>query len=178
MGKTSPESEISNYIEQLKTNKDWRIRSKAASALGKFNQDTNQDTNNIIIPALIAALNDQDEIVRLRVTFSLIKIGLPAVPYLIETLEAENESARASAEFALRKNSFDIYPILSNELTSSNQQVRSSATSIFIEMAKDIEGRPRSQKPSILELKQAVSALEEAVRDIREFLKLQNPLAT
>ncbi|MGB3508115.1 MAG: HEAT repeat domain-containing protein, partial [Microcoleaceae cyanobacterium] len=85
-GETIPESEISNYIEQLKTNKDWRIRSKAASALGNFNENTNQDTDTII-SVLIAALNDQDEIVRLRVTFSLIKIGLPAVPYLIETLE-------------------------------------------------------------------------------------------
>ena len=172
-GETTPKSEISNYIEQLKTNKDWRIRSQAASALGNFNQDTDK-----VIPVLISALNDQDEIVRLRATFSLLKIGSPATPNLIETLKSENESARASAEFALRKMGFTISPILSNALTSSNQQVRSSATSIFIEMAKDIEGRTLSQKPSTLELKQTVSALEEAVRDIEGFLKLQNPLLT
>ncbi|NEP91154.1 MAG: HEAT repeat domain-containing protein [Okeania sp. SIO2C2] len=56
--------EIKTYIEQLETNPNWKVRSQAAKALGKFNQDP--DT---VIPILIAALEDTDEVVRLNGKF-------------------------------------------------------------------------------------------------------------
>ncbi|MGD1701271.1 HEAT repeat domain-containing protein [Dapis sp. BLCC M229] len=161
------QTDINNYIEQIKNNPNWQVRSQAAKALGKFNQ--HPDT---VIPVLIAALEDTDEVVRLRATFSLIEIGLPAAPQLIDALETENDSALASAKFALRYMGMSVAPTLSNALSSSERQVRSSTASIFQEMAADIERRPISKAPSLEELKQAVSYLEEALRDMESFIKL------
>ncbi|GGA49587.1 HEAT repeat domain-containing protein [Okeania sp. KiyG1] len=160
-------TKIETYIEQLETNPNWQVRSQAAKALGKFNQ--NPDT---IIPVLIAALEDTDEVVRLRATFSLIEIGLPAVPQLIDALKTKNTSALASAKFALRSMGMSVAPTLSNALSNSERQVRSSAASIFREMAADIERRPISQAPSLSELEQAVSYLEEALREMEDFIRL------
>ncbi|NES23286.1 MAG: HEAT repeat domain-containing protein [Symploca sp. SIO3E6] len=114
-GQSDSETEIKTYIEQLTTSPDWQVRSQVAKALGKFSQNP-----NTIIPVLIDALEDQDEVVRLRATFSLMEIGLPVVPELIEALETENDSARASVEYALRRMGMDAAPILSSALSSSN----------------------------------------------------------
>lgn len=168
-GQNTSETEIKTYIEQLETHPNWQVRSQAAKALGKFNRDP--DT---VIPVLIAALEDTDEVVRLRATFSLMEISLPAVPQLIDALETENDSALASAKFALRSMGISVAPTLSNALSSSDRQVRSSAASIFKEMAADIERRPISNAASLEELKQAVSYLEEALGDMEGFIKLRN----
>ncbi|MEQ9551826.1 MAG: HEAT repeat domain-containing protein [Coleofasciculus sp. G3-WIS-01] len=99
-GQESVDKETSLYIEQLKNDDDWRKRSQAASALGEIGSET-------AIPALITALKtEQDEVVRLRASFALIKIGSPAIPSLIETLQHENVSARYSATFALSQMGF------------------------------------------------------------------------
>jgi hypothetical protein len=164
------EKEIKTYIQQLKTSQDWQVRSQAAKALGKFNQDP-----NTVIPVLINALGDKDEVVRLRATFSLIEIGLPAVPELIDALETENNSARASVEYALRQMGISAAPTLSNALSNSNQQVRSSAASIFKDMAADLRRRPVSKTPSLEEFKQAVLVLEEALQDIEAFAAIRRP---
>ncbi|NET58726.1 MAG: HEAT repeat domain-containing protein [Symploca sp. SIO2E6] len=132
-GQNALEAEIKTYIQQLQTSQDWQVRSQAAKALGKFSQNP-----NTIIPVLIDALEDEDEVVRLRATFSLMEIGLPVVPELIEALETENDSARASIEYALRRMGMEAAPTLSSALSSSDKQVRSSAVSIFKEMAADL----------------------------------------
>ncbi|MEG4281436.1 HEAT repeat domain-containing protein [Microcoleus sp. MON1_C1] len=62
-GKSASDPQISTYIKQLKTDKDWRQRSQAASALGGMSQKA--DT---VVPALIEALQDRDEVVRLGAT--------------------------------------------------------------------------------------------------------------
>ena len=172
-GQNASEAEISTYIEQLKTDSDWRKRSQAASALGEMRQET--DT---VVPALIEALQDEDEVVRLRATFALTKFGVSVAPDLIESLKVENEAARSSAAFALRYMGFPVAPLLTDALKSGDEQVRSYATSVLRQMAKDLQNRPLSQAPSIAELKQAVSALEEALKEIQLFLKLRNPTAT
>ena len=105
-GKESVDKETSSYIEQLKNDDDWRKRSQAASALGEIGSET-------AIPALITALKtEQDEVVRLRATFALIKIASPAIPSLIETLKHENVSARYSAIFALSQMGSLAFPSL------------------------------------------------------------------
>ncbi len=164
------EKEIQTYIEQLETSQDWQVRSQAAKALGQFNQDT-----YTVIPVLIDALEDEDAVVRLRATFSLIEIGLTAVPELIDALETENDSARASVEYALRQMGMSAAPTLSNALSNSNQQIRSSAASIFKEMAADLQRRPVSKTPSLDEMKQAVLVLEEALQDIEAFAAIRRP---
>jgi len=55
-GKSASDPQISTYIKQLKTDKDWRQRSQAASALGGMSQKA--DT---VVPALIEALQDRYE---------------------------------------------------------------------------------------------------------------------
>jgi HEAT repeats len=169
-GKSASNPQISTYIKQLKTNRDWRKRSQAASALGGMSQQA--DT---VVPALIEALQDRDEVVRLRATFALAKFGSQAVPELIEALKAENEAARTSAAFALRYMGFSIAPMLADALKSGDIRVRSLALSTLNQMATDLQRRPLSQKPSIAELKQAVSTLEAAQQEMERFIKLRNP---
>ncbi len=169
----TPITPTATYIHQLQTDGDWRKRSQAASALGEMNQDA--ETAEIAIPALIAALQDTDEVVRLRATFALTKLGSPAVPELIEALKADNEAARTSAAFAIRHLGFSVAPTLAEALKSGNDRVRALALSTLKEMATDLQNRPLSQKPSIAELKQAVSVLEKAQQEMARFLRLRHP---
>jgi HEAT repeats len=169
-GKSASNPQISTYIKQLKTNRDWRKRSQAASALGGMSQEA-----ETVVPALIEALQDTDEVVRLRATFALAKFGSQAVPELIEALKAENEAARTSAAFALRYMGFSVAPMLADALKSGDMRVRSLALSTLKQMATDLQRRPLSQSPSIAELQQAVSALEAAQQEMERFLKLRNP---
>lgn len=169
-GKSASDPQISTYIKKLKTDKDWRQRSQAASALGGMSQKA-----YTVVPALIEALQDRDEVVRLRATFALAKFGLQAAPELIEALKAENKAARTSAAFALRYIGFPVAPMLADALKSGDYRVRSLALSTLKEMATDLQRRPLSQSPSIAELQQAVSALEEAQQEMERFLKLRNP---
>jgi len=168
-GKSASDPQISTYIKKLKTDKDWRQRSQAASALGGMSQKA--DT---VVPALIEALQDRDEVVRLRASFALAKFGSQAAPELIEALKAENEAARTSAAFALRYMGFPVAPMLADALKSGDGRVRSLALSTLKEMATDLQGRPLSQSPSIAQLQQAVSALEEAQQQMQRFVKLRN----
>lgn len=164
------QTEIQTYIEQLETDPNWQVRSQAAKALGKFNQDP--DT---VIPVLISTLEkDIDEVVRLRATFSLMEIGLPAAPALIDALKTDNASALASAKFALINMGMSVVPTLSSALLSSERQVRSSVASILREIAADIEPRALSKAPSLSELKQAASYLKEALQDMESFIKMSN----
>ncbi|HSF74968.1 MAG TPA: HEAT repeat domain-containing protein [Microcoleus sp.] len=169
-GKSASNPQISNYIKQLKTDKDWRKRSQAASALGGMSQEA--DT---VVPALIEALQDRDEVVRLRASLALAKFGSQAAPELIEALKAENEAARTSAAFALRYMGFPVAPMLADALKSGDTRVRSLALSTLKQMATDLQRRPLSQSPSIAELQQAVSALEAAQQEMERFIKLRNP---
>lgn len=50
-GKSASNPQISTYIQQLKTDTDWRKRSQAASALGEIHQEA-----ETVVPALIEAL--------------------------------------------------------------------------------------------------------------------------
>lgn len=178
-GQNISETEIKTYIEQLKTDPNWQVRSQAAKALEKVNLD-NYDT---VIPVLITAIKDkdEDEVVRLRATFSLIKIGQPAIDELIYVLgtDNENDSAIASTKFALRRiiemsRPPSLPPTLFNYLSNDKRQVRSNATSIFREMAADIQWRPISERASVKELEQAVSDLEKALQEMKKFIDPKN----
>ncbi|MEG4281437.1 hypothetical protein QUA62_28915 [Microcoleus sp. MON1_C1] len=105
----------------------------------------------------------------------MAKFGTQAAPELIEALKAENEVARTSAALALRYMGFPVAPMLAGALKSGDVRVRSLALSTLKQMATDLQRRPLSQSPSIAELEQAVSALEEAQQEMERFLKLRNP---
>ena len=65
--------------------------------------------------------------------------------------------------------------MLADALKSGDGRVRSLALSTLKQMATDLQRRPFSQSPSIAQLQQAVSALEEAQQEMDLFRKLRNP---
>jgi len=160
-GQESVDEETSSYIEQLKNDDDWRKRSQAASALGEMGSEP-------AIPALITALKtEQDEVVRLRATFALIEIGLPAVPSLIETLKYENASARYSAIFALTQMRSLDWLSLTEALQSEHELIRTNAA---LAIAKIAENRPdKVERLSTSDFEQAISNLEQAQNRIKYF---------
>ena len=88
------------------------------------------------LPALISALGDQDEVVRLNAAYGLGTIGAPAVPGLIETWReaskdtgspgSETESFR-HATYALSAIGEPAVPALINALQDENESIRASA---------------------------------------------------
>ena len=65
---------------------------------GKQNGAT-EDMGLKISPALIAALGDKDEVVRLNAAYALGTIGAPAVPALIEIWREASRSGVEHREF-------------------------------------------------------------------------------
>ncbi|EDX73331.1 PBS lyase HEAT-like repeat domain protein [Coleofasciculus chthonoplastes PCC 7420] len=164
-GKESVEKETSSYIEQLKNDDDWRKRSQAASALGEMGSEP-------AIPALITALKtEQDEVVRLRATFALIKIGSPAIPSLIETLKHENASARYSATFALSQMSSLAFPSLTEALQSEHELIHTNAASAIAKIAEN--RTDKVERLSTSDLVQAISNLEQAQNRITSFQAIE-----
>ncbi|MEQ8537937.1 MAG: HEAT repeat domain-containing protein [Coleofasciculus sp. D1-CHI-01] len=167
-GQESVDKETSLYIEQLKNEDDWRKRSQAASALGKMGSET-------AIPALITALKtEQDEVVCLRATFALIKIGSPAIPSLIETLKHENASARYSATFALSQMGSLAFPSLTEALQSEHELVRTNAASAIAKIAEN--RKDKAERLSTSDLVQAISNLEQAQNSINSFQNIETTI--
>lgn len=165
-GQDSSSAEISSFIEQLKNDSDWRIRAQAASELGEINQE-----NSTIIAALIEALSDEDEVVRLRATFALVNIGLPTVPKLIETLNNQNLAVHSSAAFALQEIGLPTLPMLEKALKHEDKLIRSHVSSVLSQIAADFQKQVDTL--SISDLKQASSDLEPALKFLESF---QEPL--
>ncbi|MEQ8753901.1 MAG: HEAT repeat domain-containing protein [Coleofasciculus sp. G1-WW12-02] len=167
-GQESVDKETSLYIEQLKNDDDWRKRSQAASALGEIRSET-------AIPALITSLKtEQDEVVRLRATFALIKIGSPAIPSLIETLKHENVSARYSATFALSQMGSLAFPSLTEALQSQNELIRTNSASAIAKIAEHRQDKAESL--SMSNLVQAISNLEQAQNRITSFQNIETTI--
>ncbi len=167
-GQESVDKETSSYIEQLKNDDDWRKRSQAASVLGEIGSET-------AIPALITALKtEQDEVVRLRATFALIKIASPAIPSLIETLQHENVSARYSAIFALSQMGSLAFPSLTEALQSEHELIRTNAASAIAKIAENRKNK--AERLSMSDLVQAISNLEQAQNRITSFQNTETPL--
>ncbi|MEQ8998953.1 MAG: HEAT repeat domain-containing protein [Coleofasciculus sp. B1-GNL1-01] len=167
-GQESVDKETSSYIEQLKKDDDWRKRSQAASALGEMGSET-------AIPALITALKtEQDEVVRLRATFALIKIGSPAIPSLIETLKHKNVSARYSATFALSQMGSLAFPSLTEALQSQDELIRINAASAIAKIAENRQDKV--ERLSTSDLVQAISNLEQAQNRITSFQNIETTL--
>lgn len=86
-----------DYINTLKTGDRWQTRSQSALKLGKMPEFPAG------ISALIFALDDRDEVVRLRATMALIAIGAPAIPDLVAGFKHDREQVRSQADFAIAK---------------------------------------------------------------------------
>ena len=106
-------------------------------------EDTGLAENDL--PALIAALGDKDEVVRLNAAYGLGTIGAPAVPALIETWREaldDTDSSRSETEsfqprfhrdskqhatYALSAIGGPAVPALINALQDENESIRASA---------------------------------------------------
>jgi HEAT repeat protein len=90
------DDETMRLIAVLRTNSDWRQREWAAKALGQIGDPA-------VIPALIQALQDKDD-VRLAAVKALREIGYDhAIPALIQALQDNDESVSDRAATALER---------------------------------------------------------------------------
>jgi len=154
--KTHSEADIDTYIEQLRDDR-WQERSQAAYELGKIGGELGA-TSKVIV-ALIEALKDEDEVVRLRATFALVNIGQPAVLDLIAELDEQREEVSASVIFALRKIGLPAIPMLTEALRNENLLVRANAATAIAQIAEDFQYRV--EVLSLSELQQVIIKLEE-----------------
>ncbi len=85
------------------------------------------ETRGDDVPTLVAALADENEMVRLDAAYALGAIGEDAVPTLIEKLRDKSDDTRRHATFALGAAGASAVPALIEALDDENSQVRSSA---------------------------------------------------
>ena len=108
------------------------------------------------LPALIAALGDEDEVVRLNAAYELGIIGAPAVPALIEAWRkasrsgAENKSSQ-HATYALSAIGGPAVPALIDALQDKNESIRASAAYALGDIGRAAQ--------------EAVPSLTQALRD-------------
>ena len=141
-------------------------------------EDTGAAKNDL--PALIAALGDKDEVVRLNAAYELGTVGAPAVPTLIETWrkaseDPENESSQHAtfalsgiggwsspqlswlqthATYALSAIGGPAVPALVEALDSDNESIRANAAYAL----GDIGGAAQDAVPSLTQALQDESA--------------------
>src|SRR4028118_350071 len=84
--------EIASLIEKLKTNDD-REFDAAIEKLGEIGEPA--------IPALMAALQDKNLLVRRSAAEALTQIGRPAIPALVKALKDSDANVRSMAAYAL-----------------------------------------------------------------------------
>ncbi len=95
--KVRPQAAVPGLIAALKDkDNDWKVRSYAAEALGAIGPDA-----KAAVPALIAALNDDQWRVQPYATEALGKIGAAAVLGLIAALKDKDPHVRSNAADAL-----------------------------------------------------------------------------
>ncbi len=124
---------LSQSIETL-ADADASVRSYAADELGTLGESAAE-----AIPALIRALRDAYEPVRLNAAYALGAIGESAVPQLIETLADENGPTRRMAAYALAAVGAPAVPALSEALQHTEDVVRTEAAYAFAQIGSAAE---------------------------------------
>ena len=121
-GCQTPEQKVERLIKKL-GHKKAKVRANATEALSNIGEDA--------VPALIQALQDQDEWVRSRATLALGRIGggaEDAVPALMQTLQDKDVYVRkyaASALGSIGEGAIDAVPALIQVL--QDQDIRINA---------------------------------------------------
>ena len=109
-------------IETLNYNKEWKVRSHAAEALGKIK-------DALAVPVLVKALNDGRKEVQDNAKRALIEIGPPAVPLLIEALRIDSCHIRWNVVYALGAiRDASAVPSLTEALNDPDALVQDEAT--------------------------------------------------
>ncbi len=124
-------------LEMLKSN-DAKIRSYAVQAL-VFQVGIKDE---IVVPALVGALKDEDVGVRRAASTALATVAIEgniAVPSLIEAIEDKDVEVRYTAAYALRNFGKDkiVLPALIKALEDSNAYARSGAALALAQIGAD-----------------------------------------
>ena len=152
--------EIASLIEKLKTN-DERELDAAIEKLGEIGEPA--------IPALMAALQDKNLLVRRSAAEVLKQIGRPAILALAKALKNSDANVRVNTASALGRIGTEaktVVPQLVSLLKDSNARVRSSAASALVSIALSLQEKAKMLTPS--ELNQAVSNLESALKMLEQ----------
>jgi HEAT repeat protein len=129
--------------------KDPRGRSMSAGLLGGLGANAAP-----AIPALIEAMDDEDELARNVASFSLTKIGSQAIPSLIKATKDKRVNVRVGAVWSLGgfdKDAMSAVPALIERLRDENVKVRRKAAWALWRIRPDADS--------------AVTALVEALKD-------------
>ena len=116
--------DVNTLIKSLK-HKNPQVRQKAAKDLGRMGPDARTG-----VPALVAALGDDNRSVHKEAMLALKSIGKPAVPALIQALKHGNPNIREGAALALGKigpGAEPAVPALIRALIDDNGRVKKSA---------------------------------------------------
>lgn len=143
--------DVGQWVDMLR-NVDTRARRHATGLLGQAGQLAQED-----LPALVAALQDEDEPVRLNAAYALGEIGAPSVSSVIEVLRTGRERTRQYAAYALSAIGAQAVPALEDLARDDDEQLRV----IAVDTLGDI-GRPATT---------AVPTLTAALRDESEWVR-------
>jgi HEAT repeat protein len=93
------EHSVPSLVKTLREDKDPNMRYYAAQSLGQFGPEAQS-----AVPDLIAALKDEDKMVRMGAAYALGEIRSPdAVPALQEATKDPEKEVRDAAAFALKQ---------------------------------------------------------------------------
>lgn len=159
---TTP-TQVNSYIQQLQ-NRDVCIRRQAAYALSIIGDEVGDEAVSIAVPALIAALRDEDAQVRSSAAFALGRMGDEglsiAVAALTAALRDEDTQVRRSAAYTLKSigsPSAPALPALIEALQDEDKWVR-----VYTGFALGEIGEPAA--PAVPQL---ITALQNQDADIR-----------
>jgi hypothetical protein len=110
------------------------VRYRAANALGKFSDART-------VEPLLAALKDEDKVVRRRAAVALGKIGEPAVGPLLGALKENDKGLQEQAEYALGEIGIPAMESLLSTLRDDNFVVRSRAAEALVKIGTPALGR-------------------------------------
>ncbi len=148
VGKIGDPQAVPDLIQYFEDQGKKDVRRAAAEALGKIGAPA--------VPALIQALQDEDEDVRRAAAWALGQIGdRQAVPALIQALQDENEDVRRAAALSLGKIGAPAVPALLQALQDEDEDVRRAAVSVLRQI-----GDPQAVPPLL-------QALQHENKDVR-----------
>jgi HEAT repeat protein len=151
-------SGVPALVEAIENDYYADVRSILVKIIGEFGPKANS-----AVPALAAALKDEDESVRSLAAYSLGNIGLEAkaaVPVLTEVLEDKSTIVREKAAFALGKIGLaaeSSIPALTTALRDKDESVRSQAAVAIANIANLL--RDNRKKDRMNELRNAKNVL-------------------
>jgi HEAT repeat protein len=147
-GGAAARAAVPALVEMLQTEPEFGVRRQAAETLGNIGTPV-----SIVVPALVAALQDPSPWLRRQVAESLGRIGPPAreaLPWLVKALEDPDATVTAEVPEALTRIGplRVVLPTLTEALRHQHQGVRGRAANALGELGP----RARQAIPALIDL--------------------------